>query len=307
MKKLIVPAILVALTSSCAKEIKTVIGEKNASPYAIIADAPDKDWRDIKSAQTLYITLDGGVVVVEMAPQFAPTHVENTKKLVREGVFDDTNFYRVIDNFVAQGGPSDPEKTAKPKHGKLTIPAEFTVIPKQAFEFTPVKGFDGYAAETGYVNGFAAARSKDKSEYWLTHCYGTVAMGRANEADSGGTELYIVNGNAQRYLDKNTTVFGKVVAGMQHIQALIRSQGLNGEKDLKGQNKILSIKVGSDLKQEDILPLQSMRTNSQSFKALIESRKNRDGEWFLYQHNYIDVCSVVVPVRLKAAKAKSIK
>jgi len=300
MKKLTV-FLIVSLTATpvfCKAE-KPV---KSKTPYQIIADAPNKDWRNLDVNNTLYITLESGLVVVELAPKFAPKHVENTINLVKEGVFDDTSFYRVIDGFVAQGGPADPDKKSQPKKGKLTVDAEFTISPNKPFEFTPLNAFDGYAEEVGYVGGFPAGRSKDNKSNWLLHCYGALAMGRANEANSGGTELYVVIGTAQRYLDKNTTVFGRVISGMQHIQALQRSTALNGEVDVKKDNKIISIKVASDLKPEKRLALQTMKTGSESFKALIQSRKNRNGEWFVHQHDYIDVCSVAVPVRINKTK-----
>jgi peptidylprolyl isomerase len=271
--------------------------EKSKTPYEIIDQAPNSDWRDVNLEDTLYITLENGVVVVEMAKKFAPGHVNNTKKLVREGVFNNTSFYRVIDGFVAQGGPTELKDANKPKIGKLTIDAEFTLDKKTPGIFTPLAGFDGYAAEVGYVDGFAIGRNKDQNKNWLLHCYGAFAMGRANEANSGGTELYIVIGTAQRYLDRNTTVFGRVISGMEHIQALKRSTGLKGARGMQGKNKIINISVASDLNAEQLVPLQVMRTDSKSFKTLIKSRKNRNGEWFLYQHNYIDVCSVAVPVR----------
>jgi peptidylprolyl isomerase len=269
------------------------------SPSEIIAQTSASDWRSIDNENTLYITLESGIVVVELAPRFAPKHVENTKALVREGVFDDTQFYRVIDGFVAQGGPQNPDKLAKPKKGSLKVKSEFTLKTKQPLKITRLKALDGYANEVGFLDGFAMGRNKAKDENWLTHCYGAFAMGRANDVNSGGTELYIVIGNAQRYLDRNTTVFGRVVAGMQNIQALKRSTDINGAVDIKDQNKILKIQVASDLKPEQRQALQVMKTDSDSFKALIESRKNRMNPWFVYQHNYIDVCSVAVPVQLE--------
>jgi peptidylprolyl isomerase len=268
------------------------------TPYEIIAQAPASDWRDIDPENSLYITLTSGTVVVEMAPKFAPKHVENTKTLVREGLFNNTSFYRVIDGFVAQGGPTELADKDKPKKGQLCIAAEFTQRVDQPLSITPLAAFDGYADEVGYIDEFAVGRSKDKKDNWLLHCYGAFAMGRANEANSGGTELYVVIGSAQRYLDRNTTVFGRVIAGMEHLQALQRSTTLTGNIDVADKNKIIKITVGSDLKQADRMPLQVMKTDSASFKQLIESRKNRNGQWFLYQHNYIDVCSVAIPVRL---------
>ena len=81
----------------------------------------------------------------------------------------------------------------------------------------------------GFYKGFAVGQSKDQKENWLIHCYGALGMGRANEIDSGGTELYVVIGHAQRYLDKNVTVFGRVIYGMEHLQALKRNTS-NGKK-----------------------------------------------------------------------------
>jgi len=302
MKICLIFLLLNLISTSINAEEKITNKTAHKTPYQIVADAPAEHWRGLDLNNTLYITLKSGVVVVELAPQFAPNHVENTKKLVNEGVFNNTSFYRVIDGFVAQGGPADPEKIAKPKSGMLSIGAELTINPKKSFSFTPLNGFDGYAPEVGYVDGFASGRSKDKKSNWLLHCYGALAMGRANSADSGGTELYVVIGTAQRYLDKNTTVFGRVISGMDHIQALKRSTTLQGEVDVKESNKILKVQIASDLKPENRLGLQVMKTDSNSFKALIKSRKNRKGEWFLYQHDYIDVCSVAVPVRLAKAK-----
>ncbi|MCB1585361.1 MAG: peptidylprolyl isomerase [Xanthomonadales bacterium] len=289
--------------SSCIskQDVKTLAEiENHKTPYEIVDEAPTSDWRDLDQEYSLYIKLESGMVVVELAKDYAPNHVENTKALAREGVFDNTSFYRVIDGFVAQGGPMNPEKLTKPKNGKLSIEAEFSIKTEKPFDITPIGEIDGYADETGFYNGFAVGRSADKKDNWLLHCYGAFAMGRANDVNSGGTELYAVIGNAQRYLDKNTTVFGRVVAGMEHLQALKRSSGLNGSVDVTNENKIISIQVGSDLNESEQLQLQIMDTASQSFKDLIQSRKNRRGEWFVDAKNYIDACSVPVPSRLKS-------
>lgn len=301
MKLNIYPLIILFLLVSCGKK-QTVKSQNQLStrtPYEIIAQAPASEWRQLDLENSLYIQLASGTVIVELAPDYAPNHVNNTKALVREGLFNGTSFYRVIDGFVAQGGPADPEKLVPPKKGRLTIDAEFSMHSVTPLAITLLGEEDGYAAEVGYFKGFAVGRSEDKKNNWLLHCYGAFAMGRANEANSGGTELYAVIGNAQRYLDKNTTVFGKVVAGMEHLQYLKRSSDINGPTDLTDQNQIISIKVGSDLKEEEITPIEIMDTASQSFIELIQSRKNRKGEWFIEAKNYIDVCSVPVPTRLK--------
>jgi peptidylprolyl isomerase len=75
---------------------------------------------------TLYIDLKDGRVVVEMLPKVAPKHVEQIKKLVREGKYDGLVFHRVIDGFMAQTG--DPQGTGFGGMGDM-LPAEFSKEP----------------------------------------------------------------------------------------------------------------------------------------------------------------------------------
>jgi peptidylprolyl isomerase len=124
-------------------------------------------------------------------------------------------------------------------------------------------------------------------------------MGRANELDSGGTELYIVNGGAQRYLDRNVTIFGRIIDGMSHIQALKRGNDINGAIDLTGQNIIKSIRVAVDMPAAEVLPIEVLDSGSESFAQLLKARKNRSGEWFVHQHDYMDACGVPIPSRLR--------
>src|SRR5689334_23288915 len=82
------------------------------------------DWRTLDPENTLYMDLDAGRVIIELAPQFAPNHVANIRALVREKYFDGQRINRVQDNFVAQWGDSS---IAKPlQKAKRTLAAEFT-------------------------------------------------------------------------------------------------------------------------------------------------------------------------------------
>ncbi len=276
-----------------------------AGPYEVIDQAPDSDWRSVSADNMLVMTLSlSGVerrVVFELMPEMAPGHVANTKALVKQGIFDDTQFYRVIDGFVAQGGPMFEEDSDIPElsTGQLSIAAEFTTDKELDTAYVAFDSRDGFADETGFYKGFAVGRDLTAQSSWLLHCYGVLAAGRANEPDTGGTELYIVNGPAQRYLDRNTTVFGRVLDGMDAIQALKRAQNLSGVVKLSAdENVIKQIVVGSQLPPGQRPNLEVMRTDSVSFKRLLAARKNRNEDWFVYQHNYIDACGVPIPVRL---------
>ncbi len=298
---LIVSLALMACQSAVNLKIDQQIPKNFDTPSSIIAAAIKNDWRDLDGENTLYLNLTRGTVVIELLPDLAPNHVSNTKSLIRQGIFDGSQFYRVLDGFVAQGGPEiESADDRQPlTEGAYSIAQELTYqgpLPEQyiAFDWS-----DPYADETGFIKGFAVGRDAGSKELWQLHCYGALGMGRTNDLNSGGTELYIVNGPAQRYLDRNVTVFGRVVAGMEHIQALKRSAGLNGPVDLTGYNIIESIQVAADMADTELIDIQIMKTESVTFKKLLAARKNRAGEWFVHQHNYISACGVPVPVRIK--------
>ncbi len=208
------------------------------TPSAVVTQSTANEWRLLDPENTLYLSLESGTVIIELMPQLAPLHVENTKALVRQGIFNNTNFYRVIDGFVAQGGPMfESEDDMKPlAQGQYGVASELTTEVDLGDEYISFDKQDGYADETGFLHSFPIGRDLNSGESWMLHCYGALGMGRANELDSGGTELYIVNGTAQRYLDRNVTIFGRVIDGMPHIQALRRGQDLNGAVDLSGHN-----------------------------------------------------------------------
>ena len=264
-------------------------------PAQIIAEAPATDWRLVDPDNTLYIDTHEGRVIVELAPAFAPRHVANIKALAREHFYDGLSFYRVVDGFVAQGGDESGEKTIE--HAARALPAEFTR--KQLFEgaFTPLPDRDGYAPQTGFVHGFPAARDPNAGKSWLTHCPAAFAMAREQDVDSGGTDFYIVIGNAQRYLDRNTTVFGRVLDGMAVLQKLQRGSESMGMLAHPAENRITRIQVAGDLPAGERTPFEILKTDSSSFKELIAARRHRPEDWFVARPDYVDVCSVGVPTR----------
>lgn len=307
--KILLPCLAICLIQACHKpnEIKSMDDTnppvEPLTPTAVVSASQPEEWRAVDQDQTLYMQLPTGQVVIELSPEMAPLHVNNTKALVRQGVFDGSQFYRVLDGFVAQGGPlfEPSQEPVELTSGAYNIQAEFTTQQDLTGSYIAFDEHDGYADETGFVNSMAVGRDLQTGESWMLHCYGALAMGRSNDLNSGGVALYIVNGPAQRYLDRNTTVFGRVLVGMQHVQALTRSAGIHGNQDLTGLNTIESIVVGSDLDQTQQLPLEVLDSNSAAFRQLLQARKNRSGDWFVYQHNYMDTCGVPIPVRLKSA------
>jgi peptidylprolyl isomerase len=136
---------------------------------------------------------------------------------------------------------------------------------------------------------------------WLIHTYGMVGAGRDTAADTGGgTELYAVIGQAPRHLDRNVTLLGRVVLGMELLSAIPRGLGPMGFYEKPEQRvPIRAIRVAADVPEKDRSVLEVMRTETPAFQALIESRRNRPEEWFKVQAGLIEISNVPIPVRPK--------
>ncbi|NUZ11343.1 peptidylprolyl isomerase [Pseudoalteromonas sp. McH1-7] len=261
------------------------------SPSEVVAGAKKSDWQELDPQNILKIKLQTGPVYISLNSELAPNHVANIKALAREGFYTNLNMYRFVENFVAQGGDMSDKKI--PQKGKKTIAAEFYHSTDTGLPITSVQAVDGYAPRTGFRNGFAVAQNQSGTKTWMTHCVGAFAMARSNDVNSGGTEFYITL-TPQRYLDKNTTVFGQLLSGMEHVQQLKR-QPVAGQ----AYNVIEGVSVLADVKNAPTF--KRLRTDTEVFAELISARKNRAGEWFVDTPNHTDVCSVPVPVEMQEA------
>ncbi len=270
----------------------------------IIAASKAEDWRELDPANTLYLELASGRVIIELAPQFAPKHIENVKALARENYWDALAIVRVQDNYVVQWADPNaekPELKRKIKNAKETLSAEFDSAIDAKIPFLKLKDGDVYAKEVGFSLGFPVARDPKLKKVWLTHCYGAVGTGRDNSIDSGGgTELYVVTGHSPRQLDRNVTLIGRVVQGIEKLTSLPRGTGAMGFYEKPEQmSGIKSIRLAADIAESERTHLEVMKTDSQVFQRIIESRRNRPEEWFHYQAGHIELCNVPIPVRKK--------
>ena len=279
---------------------------KYLSAKEILDASPDADWRTLDPASTLYMDVPGGRVVIELAPGFAPEHVANIRTLAGEGFWDGTSIYRVQDNFVAQFGDADAGEPAKAKDlgsARRKLPAEFQ-RDATGLAFDPLPDADGWAPQAGFADGFAAARDPAAGKAWMAHCYGVVGAGRNLDADSSiGAELYVVTGQSPRQLDRNITVVGRVVRGMELLSALPRGPEPMGFYEKPEQRApIVSIKLASDVPEAQRTPLQLLRTDSQAFIDATEARRNRVDGFYTIPVGHIDLCNVPLPVRAPPAK-----
>jgi cyclophilin family peptidyl-prolyl cis-trans isomerase len=265
----------------------------------LMADDSDK-WRTLDNSNLVLVTLPHGQAVIELAPQFSPKHVASFKSSVQQGIYDGNTFYRVIDGFVAQTGPSEAEDETK-QVAPLKLEGEWEI--DQQWQMTLVQSPDLFAEQTGFKDGFALASNPSENKAWLAHCPGVVAMARGNLADSATNHFYITNGQAPRYLDRIMTIFGRVVYGMEHVQAIQRTQVVEGDDAIAESQftSLIKMQLMSSLPAEKQWSLAVENTQSDAFKEKLAQRKNRQHAFFFKKPpSVLDVCQV--PLETKVIK-----
>ena len=158
----------------------------------------------------MILKLKDGDVKIELFPDVAPNHVERIKTLATEGKYDNVVFHRVIDGFMAQTGDVrfgnssnndfDLNKAGMGGSNLPDLPAEFNDLP---------------------------------------HERGTVSMARSSDPNSANSQFFICFKPAP-FLDRQYTVFGKVVEGMDYVDSIKRGDGQNGA--VSDPDKIVSFK-----------------------------------------------------------------
>ena len=258
-----------------------------------------EDWREVDAENLVVMDLAAGRVLIELAPQFAPHHADRFRALVRSRFYDGKTFYRVIDGFVAQGGIGEGDDKKLPEWPSLK--AEFDRNIGIDVEFTALGSPDLFADKVGHVDGFPTGQSKPGKRMWLLHCPGALAMARDNDPNTGGTEFYVPIGHAPRRLDRNLTVFGRILDGMQYLQKLNRGDPKVDSgviQDVTKRDPIVRVQMASDIPEVERPRLQVMDTTSKAFEDYKAQRRNPAPDFYKRVSPNLDICAFNAPVRM---------
>jgi peptidylprolyl isomerase len=305
VKRLIALVLLPIAAMGAAQQWRPQPVHVPLEPSEIIAHTSAADWRAIAPENLLVMDIaasagsPGGRVVIELAPAFAPVHVANIRRYASARWWNNATIYRVQDNYVAQWGNGDAT-VALPQGVVARPPAEYD-RPLAGLAVRPLGFPDSYAPLVGHVDGWPIGYDPVSGRAWLTHCYGTVGVGRDLAPDTGtGGELYAVIGHAPRHLDRNIANVGRVIEGMALLSSRPRGTGElgfyrpdNGETPIA----ITAIRIASDMTPAERPRYEVMRTDTSAFADYVRARANRGGSFFQVQAGGVDICNVNVPVR----------
>jgi len=147
------------------------------------------------------ISTQFGDIVLEFFDDIAPKHVESFKLHTQNGYYNGTTFHRVIPGFMIQGGDPLTKSEDRSRHGTGGNAAKYFGI-----------GTESEESSWDLPAEFSAT----------PHARGILSMARSNNPDSGGSQFFICVADA-RFLDNQYTVFGKVVSGMDVVDAIVSS------------------------------------------------------------------------------------
>ena len=157
----------------------------------------------------MILKLKDGNVIIELFNEIAPNHIKRFKQLSNEKKYDGVVFHRVIDGFMAQTGDV--------KFGNLNL-----------------ESYDIRRAGTG-----GSEYPDLKAEFSdIPHERGTLSMARSNDPNRANSQFFICF-KAASHLDREYTVFGKVIKGMEFVDLIKRGKGSNGE--VSDPDKIISL------------------------------------------------------------------
>ena len=158
----------------------------------------------------MILKLKDGDVKIEMFPDVAPNHVKRITELANSGKYDNVVFHRVIDGFMAQTGDVRFGNSSSSDYNMQRAGMGRSDLPDLKEEFNDIP-----------------------------HERGTVSMARSSDPNSANSQFFICFEPAP-YLDRNYTVFGKVIEGMEFVDKIKKGDGPNGS--VSDPDKIISFK-----------------------------------------------------------------
>jgi peptidylprolyl isomerase len=249
------------------------------------------DFRAVDPDNMLVVDTNKGRIIVELYPWAAPNHVAQIKTLAKQHFYDGQSFFRVIDDFMDQTG--DPTNKGDGDSKLPNLKAEFTFRRGADLPFVSVAkpddgvvGFIDTLPVTGQPDELMAMTADNKVIAWPLYCQGVMGMARTGDPDSANSQFFFMRGPYPS-LEKKYTAWGRVIIG----QDVVRSIKL-GEPPADPQDKMLTLRLGSDLAPADRPKVYVLNTRSAVFKAIVDKVRAEKGADF-------SACDIDIPGQVR--------
>lgn len=246
------------------------------------------DWRLLDPANTLLIESSQGRIIIEMRPEMAPKAVERIKLLTREKIYDGLQFHRVIPKFVAQTGNPNNKDGGGTAYPNLPPEMMFRLSYGSVENFAnqssdSAAGFLGSVPFQSLAISDANKNNQMPLRSWGAHCMGSAGMGRNEARDSANSELYFML-DATRRLDRDYTVFGRVVVGNDVLLKLAHGEP-PARPDIMKSVRLLADIPAAERPKVSIASVPVM-------KRIIEKVRQERGADF-------SICDITIPAKVE--------
>jgi len=248
------------------------------------------DWIKVDPQNLLVIDTTKGRIVVEMVPAFAPDHIERIKTLTRAGFYDGLQFFRVIDDFMAQTGDKANTGAGTPEYSMMKGAFSFRRGPETPFaDARDAKGdtfgFVGPVPVKTQPDALMPLMADGKVKAAGTFCPGVAGMARAGDPDSASTQFFLMR-QANTMLDDRYTPWGRVLVGLDVVRAIAP-----GEPP-QNPDSMTKVQIAADMPEADRPDVWRVDPTSAAFRAAMTAAVSARGADFT-------PCDVEVPAEVR--------
>jgi peptidylprolyl isomerase len=279
------PAVLVSPALAAKRPVaKAPAAAPSTTPTAA-------DFRAVDPDNMLVVDTNKGRIIVELYPFAAPNHVAQIKTLAKQHFYDGLTFFRVIDDFMDQTG--DPTNKGDGDSKLPNLKAEFTFRRGADLPFVPVAkpddgvvGFIDALPVTGQPDDLMPMTADGKVVAWPLYCSGVMGMARNNDPDSANSQFFFMRGPYPS-LEKKYTAWGRVILGEDVVREI-----KTGEPPTDPQDKMITLRLGSDMAPADRPKVYVLDTKSAVFKAIVDKARADKGA-------DLSACDIDIPGQLR--------
>ena len=276
MKSAVAAAFLAAVPFAALSCGSPALAQKPKAAPAPVAAIPAESWITPNPDDLLVVDTNKGRIVAELSPLAAPATVERVKTLARQHFYDGLTFFRVIEGFMDQTG--DPKNTGEGGSDLPDLKAEFTFRRGPDAPFVAVasptggaSGFIGVLPVYSQPDGLMAMTADGKVTAWGAYCPGVLGMARENTPDSANSQFFFMR-DTYPALEKRYTAFGRVLSGQDAVRGI-----KVGEPVEQPQDRMVKVRLASDMPPADRPKIQRLDPASAAFKAQIDKARAERG------------------------------